>query len=280
MATMGRITVPEIAASGAFPFRTDYPAGTALGRTVIVHGFADGVEQRFYVGSPATRYAFIRRTLTLAQRASLASFWRGQQGAIGAFSYDVPQEDGSFVTKTVRFENADLKLEDLANAICSSGLTFVEIPDPTTAPVYSIAATVTRFPIPPGGGVATGCPGDHPLVRIRVLEAAVADIYLSDRLVTVGGQVYLPRLLRVGQQGGDVLVEQKIDGSSDDVQFTFGNADRVMISLANDTELMGARVELSLFHVASLRKLDLWAGDVVDWARTRGRSFTVKCSDT
>ena len=30
----------------------------------------------------------------------------------------------------------------------------------------------------------------------------------------------------VGQQGGDVLVEQKIDGSSDDVQFTFGNADR------------------------------------------------------
>ena len=111
------------------------------------------------------------------------------------------------------------------------------------------------------------------------LRLRCADIYLSDRLVTVGGQVYLPRLLRVGQQGGDVLVEQKIDGSSDDVQFTFGNADRVMISLANDTELIGARIELSLFHVASLRKLDLWAGDVVDWGSDTGPEFTVKCSD-
>src|ERR1035441_2344950 len=173
MATIGRITVPTITATGAFPFHTDYPAGTALGRTVIVHGFADGVEQRFYVGSPATRYAFTRRTLTLAQRASLASFWRGQQGAIGAFSYDVPQEDGSFVTKTVRFENADLKLEALANAICSSGLTFVEIPDPATAPVYSIAATVTRFPDATlGTALLQDVQEIIPLVRIRVLEAA------------------------------------------------------------------------------------------------------------
>jgi hypothetical protein len=83
----------------------------------------------------------------------------------------------------------------------------------------------------------------------------------------------------VGEQGGDALITQSLDGSSDDVSFTFGNADRVMIALANDTDLMNARIELSLFHVGSGRKLDLWAGYIIDWSSDTGAEFTVKASD-
>ena len=496
---IGRIEVPAIVASGAFPLRTDYPHGMTLGRTVVTHTFANGVEQRFYMGNPATRYTFTRHTLTGAQRAALASFWQTAQGCVGAFSYDVPQEDGTFVSKTVRFEDAPLRLEDVADAICSVGLTLVEIPDPATAPVYTVGATVTRFPDETlSEALLNEVQEIIPLVRIRVVEAAVPDILLSDRLVTLtypaitdmslpagatcpnehlvetlpysyqdwlnpanadtqmqggathdhtvyngnylsgpceqfrislapgrtyrfnlelvafwdriyaaalagangdpgfpnnvnthqwnywaaqiigsavpvndqnqywnwndviawdlyktrmtdtgsivstdrtpilglwkhgstdveiasgtgewtwavpqdidsstrlfvyyGGapvpadihfnltvdqvvapdQTYLPRLLQVGEQGSDVLIEQSIDGSSDDVQFAFGNADRVMIKLANDTELIGARIELSLYHVGSQRKLDLWAGLITVWSSDAGTEFKVGASD-
>jgi hypothetical protein len=40
-----------------------------------------------------------------------------------------------------------------------------------------------------------------PLIHIRVREAAVPDIYLSDRRCTVGGQLYLPRVLGPGRSG-------------------------------------------------------------------------------
>ena len=279
-ATIGRIIVPTRTPSNTFPLVTDFAHGMTIGRTIVAHSFADGSEQRFYVGAPATRYAFVRHALPRSARATLAAFWQATQGCVLPFYYSVPQQDGTFVTKTVRFENTPLSLQDLTNAITSVGVTFVEIPDISGAPVYASTATVTRFP---DSTLATALLQEVqeivPLVHIRVLEAAVADIYLSDRLLTLDGQAYQPRLLRVGDQGGDVLVEQKIDGSTDDLQFTFGNADRVMIALGNDTELIGARVELSLLHVASLRKLDLWAGDLTDWGSDTGPEFTVRCSD-
>jgi hypothetical protein len=280
MATIGRITIPTTAPSTSFPLRTDFAHGMTIGRTVVAHTFADGSEQRFYVGNPATRYTFVRRVLPRSARATLAAFWQATQGGVLPFSYDVPQQDQSFVTKTVRFENAPLSLEDLSNAITSVGLTFVEVPDPSAAPVYATSASVTRFP---DSTLASALCNDVqeiiPLVHIRVLDSAVPDIYLSDRLLTLDGQVYQPRLLRVGEPGGDVLMEQSIDGSNDDVQFSFGNADRVMIALANDTDLINARIELSLLHVGSLRKLDLWAGIIMDWSSDAGPEFTVHAAD-
>lgn len=59
-----------------------------------------------------------------------------------------------------------------------------------------------------------------PLVHIRVLESAVPDIYLSDRRVTVGGQLHLPRVLGVGEPGSNVIISQDIKGTADNVQFT------------------------------------------------------------
>jgi len=38
-----------------------------------------------------------------------------------------------------------------------------------------------------------------PLIHIRVRESAVPDIYLSDRRVTIGSQLYLPRVLGLGE---------------------------------------------------------------------------------
>ena len=290
--SIGRITVPGFTASAIFPLRTEFPHGRAQQRLVIAHQFGSAgakIEQRFYVGSPATRYTFHRARLNNSDRVLLRNFWEARKGGEGAFLYDVPNEDGStFTRKSVCFENSPLTFEELTDVVCSVGLTLIEIPDPTTAPTYTISSTVTRFP---GSTLGTALLDQVqeviPLVKIRVLDAydattnptGVPDIFLSDRRVTVGGQLYLPRLLRVGEQGSGALVTQSIDGSSDDVGFTFGNADRVMIQVANDTQLQWARVELSLFHTGTLIKLDLWAGCVVDWRSDAGPEFTVRASD-
>jgi hypothetical protein len=60
----------------------------------------------------------------------------------------------------------------------------------------------------------------------------------------VGGQLYLPRLIGIGEPGSDVLISQDIKGTSDNVRFTFGNGDRVMTQLANDTDLKYAEIDL------------------------------------
>ena len=116
-------------------------------------------------------------------------------------------------------------------------------------------------------------------MRIRVREAAVSDIYLSDRRCTVGGQLYLPRLLGVGETGSEVILSQDIAGSADSVQFTLGNADRVMTQLANDTDLKQATIELSLYHVNTGILLQLWAGFIVTFAADGSPQFVVRASD-
>lgn len=280
--TIGRITVPEATATLTFPLRTKYPHGRAQARPIIAHTFGgDGkAEQRFFVGPGAIRYTFRVDNINRTQRAALRTFWQGLKGSEGAFFYDAPQEDQTFVTKTVCFAAEPLTFEEFSNALTAVGLTFVEIPNPEAAPTYELSGTVTRFP---SSGIADALLAQAqeiiPLVRIRVKEVAVDDIFLADRRCTIGEQLYLPRLLRIGDPGSDVLMAQSIDGETDQVQFTFGNSDRVMRDLAADTQLMGARVELSLYHVASQSKLDLWAGDVVDWANDYGPEFTLSASD-
>lgn len=280
---IGRVAVPRAEPTATFPLPTDFGHGRARKRQEIVHLFGDAtgkVEQRFYAGPAAPRYTFRRNGLRNSERRLLSSFWESMKGPEGAFFYDVPQDDQTFQKITAYFENAPLTLEDLADHICSTGLTIVEIPSVETAPSYTTTRIDTRFPS--GTLAAALCDQVQeiiPLVRIRVVEEAVPDIYLSDRLVTVDEIVYLPRLLGIGDPGSDVLVEQTIEGGSDNVRFTFGNADRVMVKLANDTDLKDAWIELSLFHVGSGVKLDLWAGQVVDWASDKGPEFTIQASD-
>ncbi|MCX6627721.1 MAG: hypothetical protein NTW28_08845 [Candidatus Solibacter sp.] len=290
--TVGRITVQAATASQVFPLVTDFPHGRAQKRLVIAHQFGSAnakIEQRFYVGSPATRYTFKSARLIASLRLALRNFWEARQGAAGAFFYDAPNEDQTFTRKTVCFENTPLTFEELSDSICGAGVVFVEIPDPADAPVYSLGATVARFP----NNTLTDALLDQvqeiiPLVRIRVLDSDVPDILLSDRRVTIrdsrgGGDpvdyLYLPRLLEVGEPGAGVMITQNIDGSSDDVTFAFGNADRVMVQVANDTQLRWARIELSLYHVGSTMRLDLWAGYITDWQSDASPAFTVRASD-
>ena len=110
-------------------------------------------------------------------------------------------------------------------------------------------------------------------------ESAVPDIYLSDRRVTVGGQLYLPRLIGIGEPGSDVLISQDIKGTSDNVRFTFGNGDRVMTQLANDTDLKYAEIDLCLFHVNSGILLQLWKGVIQNFTSDGTPIFPVTCSD-
>jgi hypothetical protein len=102
---------------------------------------------------------------------------------------------------------------------------------------------------------------------------------VSDRRVTVGGQLYLPRLIGIGEPGSDVLLSQDLKGSNDSVRFTFGNGDRVMTQLANDTDLKYAEIDLSLYHVNSGILLQLWQGVIQTFKSDGSPTFPVTCSD-
>jgi hypothetical protein len=104
-------------------------------------------------------------------------------------------------------------------------------------------------------------------------------MYLSDRRCTVGGQLYVPRLTGIGEAGSDVLISQDIKGTSDSVKLTFGNADRVMTQLMNDTDLKWAEIDLCLYHVNSGILLQLWKGVIQTFASDGSANFPVTCSD-
>ena len=163
----------------------------------------------------------------------------------------------------VTWEYAPLSIQYLANA-CQVGFNFIEVPNPSAAPSYPVNSTCLRFPSTTlQTALLSQVQQIIPLVHIRVREQAVPDIYLSDRRCTVGGQLYLPRVLGLGEPGSDVIISQDIKGTADNVQFTFGNADRAMTALANDTDLKFASIDLSLYHVNTGILLQLWSGFIV-----------------
>jgi hypothetical protein len=132
---------------------------------------------------------------------------------------------------------------------------------PWKAFTYAVNSTCLRFPSSAlSRALLSEVQQIVPLVHIGVRESAVADIYLSDRRVTVGDQLYLPRLIGISEPGSDVLISQHIKGTSDNVRFTFGNGDRVMTQLANDTDLKYAQIDRCLFHVNFGNLLQLWKG--------------------
>ena len=83
----------------------------------------------------------------------------------------------------------------------------------------------------------------------------------------------------MGEPGSDVILSQDIKGTSDNVRFTFGNGDRVMTQLANDTDLKYAEIDLCLFHVNSGILLQLWKGVIQNFTSDGTPIFPVTCSD-
>lgn len=277
---IGDITIPEPGASGAFPLTTSYPWSYESTPEVIVHDFANSVanlkiSQRFYAGPRAKRF-LVHCEMNEARRVLLADFWDARKGAYQAFDYAAPNEDGSHTHYNVRFENEPLSIEHLGAALCTSGIWLIEVPDPATAPVYTVSATQTRLTVHDDtldAALRAQVQEVIPLIKIVVREVGYDPIYLSDRRVTVATLLYQPRLL---DWSG---IAQSIGGSSDLAQFTFGNADRVFTALANDTNLSRASIEFSIFHVGTTIKLDLWKGELTDWSCDEGPEFKVSASD-
>jgi hypothetical protein len=201
--TIGRITVPALVSSGlTFPLTSDIGYGFPQDRPVVVHRFGEldaKAEQRFAVGLGPRKFAFRRQHLSKRDRNSLVSFWEGLQGAWQSFLYNVPNADQTLTPTTVTWEYAPLSIQYLANA-CQVGFNFIEVP--ATGPTYPVNSTCTRFPSSAlQSALLSQGQQIIPLIHIRVREAAVPDIYLSDRRCTVGGQLYLPRVLGPGRSG-------------------------------------------------------------------------------
>ena len=278
---IGRIAVPALVSSGlTFPLTSDIGYGFTQDRPVVVHRFGEldaKAEQRFAVGIGPRKFAFRRQHLSKRDRNSLVSFWEGLQGSWQSFLYNVPNADQTLTPTTVTWEYAPLSIQYLANA-CQGGFNLIEAP--TSGPAYPVNSTCTRFPSTAlQSALLSQVQQIIPLIHIRVREAAVPDIYLSDRRCTVGSQLYLPRVLGLGEPGSDTIISQDIRGTADNVQFTFGNADRVMTALANDTDLKYAQVDLSLYHVNTGILLQLWKGFIVSYTTDGSPQFTVRASD-
>jgi hypothetical protein len=273
---IGNIVVPEIVPSGTFPLVPDYPHGRAQQPEVVIHQFGSGnakIEQRFLLGTGAKRFTVRRAWLRDSERIALRNFWESKYGPYGAFTYNAPNDDGIGTTPHIcRFANEPLSWEMVADWACSVGVTLVEIP--TTTPAYALNSTVTRFPSQAlKDALLSQVQQVIPLVRIQPLQSGYPAIYLSDRRCTIGGQLYQARLIEFDG------ISQGMGNESDEATFTFGNADRVMRDLANDVDLYRADIEFSLYHVGTGIKLDLWKGNITNWACDAGEEFKVTASD-
>jgi hypothetical protein len=273
---LGNIEIPEITPSGTFPITSDYGYGMSEDPQVAIHQFGSAnakIEQRFLLGTGAKRFTVHKAAMSEAQRAALRNFWEAEYGAYGAFTYNAPNDDGIGTTPyTVHIANEPLSWEFLLDSLSTTGVTLVEIP--ATDPTYTLNSTVTRFP---SSGLKTALLSQVqeiiPLIKIQPRETGYPAIYVSDRRCTIDTQLYLARMLEFDG------ISQSIGNESDQAQFTFGNADRVMTALVNDTNLNRASLEFSLFHVGTGIKVDLWKGEIVNWAGSEGAEFQVTAAD-
>ncbi len=273
---IGNIAVPEIAPSGVFPLVPDYPLQVRRDHGVVVHQFGSGnvkIEQRMLVGTGARRFTIRKQWLRDAERIALRNFWESKYGPYGAFTYHAPNDSGLGTTPVIcRFANEPLSWEMVADWTCSLGVTLIEIPQ--TSPSYPLNQTVNRFP--PAAlqtALLSQVQEIIPLVRIQPLQPSYPVIHLSDRRCTIDVQLYQARLVEFDG------ISQSIGNESDEAQFTFGNADRVMRDLANDVDLFRAEIAFSLFHVGTGIQLDLWKGNIVNWTCDSGPEFRVTAAD-
>lgn len=278
--TLGSISIPAISPSGTFPIVSDFPHRMERDYVVARHVFGAGNrkrEQRYLLGTGARKFTVYRTALNNAAREALRDFWEARSGPYGAFTYNAPSDDGASTTAyTVRFANEPLSWQMIGPAMAQGQCVLIEIPADGAAPSYSISSTVTRFP---AGGLATSLLNQEqellPLLKITAKASGYPAMYISDRRVTVGGQLYLARM--TNWDG----ISQSIGSGSDDASFSFGNADNVMTLLSADTDLYKASVEFSLFWVNGSAgiKIDLWKGEITDWQDDEGPEFRVKASD-
>jgi hypothetical protein len=110
--SIGRITVPTVTNSGqTFPLTTQYPFGFSVERPVIVHRFGSldaKQEQRYYAGIGPRKFQFARPNLGWTELHELQDFWESMQGSWQAFTYTVPNPDGTTSSVLVTFEQTPI----------------------------------------------------------------------------------------------------------------------------------------------------------------------------
>jgi hypothetical protein len=274
---IGFIDVPEVAVEGTFPLVSDFGYGYTLEPEIVSHQFFSAnakITQRFYLGDGRKRHSFRRSRLFQPEWEALRDFWEDRTGPYQPFTYNAPSDDGQSTREVVvAFEAAPLTLDHLTNAV-STGITFVEIPDPLLAPAYFVTSTSGRFPSNTLQEALTSQVQEViPLLKINVREPGYPNLLLSDRRVQIAGEQYLPRLLRWDG------IAQGMNGEADEATFVLGNADRVMRDVSFQTELKYARVDFSIYHVGTGILLNLWTGRIMSATYDEGPEFTIRASD-
>lgn len=275
---IGLIPVPNWdVPSAVFPLRTRYPWSQTVDPEVTIHTFGSGdakIEQRFYIGDGLKRFTVNLQAITASEIAQLAQFFRTVGGPLQAFYYDAPSDDNAGTTRyTVRFDNAALSWQQMNDFLANASVTLIQVPDPNAMPWYDVEKTDMRFPSSElQESLLSQIQQLIPMITIESKVADYPEIYLSDRRVTIAGQLYQARLIDFDG------ISQSL-GPSDDARFRLGNADRVITALANDTELKRAKLSFSLFHVGTKIRIDLWTGEVKDYNSDEGPVFELMCSD-
>lgn len=268
---IGPVAIPEVAASGVFPLAVDYGSVREIAPQVVTHrfGFAEQqASQRFYLGPGRKVFRVSLQGITQTERNTLMSFWEARKGCYQPFTLHVVEPDGNW-DLTVRWADPQMALQWVRESLWSGTLDLVE--EPFDTPTYAIGETLTRFP---SGALATALLSQvQEIVPLVTITCGASTAYLSDRRVSVGGNLYQPRLL--SWDG----IQQSIDGAADTASFTLGNADRVFTALANQVDLYRARITFSVFHVGTTKLLNLWAGEVASWDGGASNDFRITADD-
>lgn len=293
--TLGKIPVPEPPIiSATFPLNPPFGTNVNLPSRMAVHTFYTGdakTEQRFYLGPGAREWKWTQEA-DETERTAVRDFWEQLQGSYALFTFNAPNPDGTTTATTVRFATEPLVFSytqgmlsqiqiHLIEVLTAAAIDAAQPGDPHYAqfPLYS---TLTRFPDSTFAD-ALGAQAQTliPLVKIQPLDPTYPAMYVSDRRCYVGGQLYQARFIGHKGIGQSAVGLPNITGQSDQVTLTFGNADRVMRMIANETNLEYASVQFSIYHVASATKLDFWAGQVLPQGYQIDTSpqFELNCSD-
>ena len=238
-----------------FPFRGDFGTSQEIPDRIVAHLLDQPglkTEQRFFVGDGARRFRVRKYQLDCAEYDALKTHWQSAQGVYAEFNYQHPLSHNTFQTFRVRYADPQLTFQHVVDLTCSDpGLTLIEVPQVT--PAYVASKTLERFP--DSAFADQLLDQAQRIVPLVIIEPrGQSKIYLSDRRLTLDGQLYLPRLI---EWSG---ISQSIGENSDNAQFTMGNADAVWWDYTKQIDLTRATVDFHLFFVTSNVLLKLWRG--------------------
>lgn len=272
---LGPIPIPDPPVILPFPLRSDYGGGMEWEPPIATHSFDQPglkTEQRFILGDGARRFQFRRNRLSCDEYDQLKTHWKQAQGTYAEFDYTYHSPGGPEVVR-VRYADPQLEFQHAVGLAAGTGLALVEVSHDT--PTYSPGSILERFP-DSALQTALSAQDQHiiPLVGVAPRgTGAPPPMYLSDRRLSVSGQLYLPRLLSF--QG----IRQTMGEASDSALFTFGNADDVWTKLANQVNLFRALVQFALLHVESNILVKLWSGYALPWRFGSDGQFQLGASD-